>query len=77
MGDCDEPANGWIVFDMAGRAVAAGRNGEEATERAEALGIMRLRARVALATVAELDALARELPAIALGIVPDGPPWWY
>ena len=76
MTDYDMPADGWIVFDMGGRPVAAGRNGEEAAERAEAVGVMPLRARVAPATVAEMNALAWELPATSLGVAPDRLPWW-
>ena len=76
MSDCNERACVWIVFDMGGRAVAAGRNREDAMAWAEVMGVMPRWARIAPAAVAELAALARELPATALGTVPDGLPWW-
>ena len=76
MSDYDRPADGWAVFNMGGRAVSAGRTPDDATTRAEAMGVMPLRARIERATVAELDALANELPPVALGVASDGLPWW-
>ena len=72
----DMRADGWIVRDMGGRADAAGRTGQEATDRAEWLGVMPLRARIAPATAAELDAVAAELPGPALGLKQGSVPWW-
>ena len=66
---------GWIVYDLGGRAAAAGPTSEAAIATAEALGAMPLRARITRATADELDRL--ELPTAALGLeADDAPRWW-
>ena len=67
---------GWILRDMGGQAVTAGRTPQEAEERAEAMGIRPLRSRTEMAHPAALDALARELPLPRLGCEPGEPLWW-
>lgn len=73
--------DGWIVRDRpAGADVAAGPRARDALRLARELGLSRRGGGDLFAwraTAAELDAaLAGDLLADAMGIVPDGAPWW-